>query len=135
MNGAFAYHGVLRKNINTILRRFRVHLTGRTKLLNRAHHAAGLNTSELSLFNLNTAGRHLSVMTSSYTPAVQYHRNFVALFYIRGACHDLHRLCSHIYLADNQFIRVRMPLNRKNLPDHDFFQIRIHLLIAFYLRA
>ena len=130
-----AYHSILRENVNSIFRCLRIHLTGRAKLLNRAHHAAGLNAPELSLFNLNSARRHLSIMSASHTPAVQYHRNLIALLHIRGSCHDLHRLCSHIYLADDQFVRVRMPLNRKNLANHDFFQICVHLLIALYLRA
>ncbi len=132
---ALAYHSILRENVNSIFRRLRVHLTGRAKLFNRAHHTAGLDASKFSLFNPDTAGRHLSVMAAGHTSAVQHHRNLVALFHIRRSRHDLHRLCSHIYLADDQFVRVRMPLNRKNLANHDFFQICVHLLIALYLRA
>jgi len=71
-------------------------------------------------------------MISGYSSAVQYDRNLIALFDIWCAGHDLDRLASDVYLADNQFVCVRVALNFFNLTDYDLFQITVSCLISLH---
>ena len=76
-----------------------------------------------------------SIMSASYTSTVKNNRNFISFFYIRSACYDLHTLSSDVYLADDQFICIRMFLDLVDLADHDLVKICIQLCKAFYLCA
>ena len=130
--GALSYHCILRKNVNTILRSFRIHLSGRTQLLNGTHHTVRIHAAELSTFNGNTSGRFLSVMSACHTAAVQNNRNLVALMHIGGTGNDLNRFFSDIYLADDQFICIRMTLNGKDLSDNDLIQVCVQFFKSFH---
>ena len=72
-------------------------------------------------------------MISGHSAAIQHYRHLISLFYIGSAGDNLNRLCSHIYLADNQLVRVRMFLNLFNLSNDNLIQIRVQLLKAFHL--
>ena len=72
-------------------------------------------------------------MSARNTSAIQNNRYLVSFFYVWSTGNDLYRLCSYIYLADDQFICVRMFLNFLNLSDYDLVQISIQLCKTFYL--
>ena len=134
-NSALTYNCVLRENIDAVFRCFRVHLSCASELLDRAHHTTGLNAAEFTFFDLDSTRSHFSVVAACNTSAVKNNRNFVSLFYIRSTCYDLYALCSDIYLADDQFICIRMFLNLVDLADHDLVKICIQLCKALYLCA
>ena len=133
MDGAFPYYRVFRENINSIFRSFRIKLSGGTQLFNRAHHSVGFYSSELTGFDRNTSGSLLSIVASCNSSSLQNYRNLVSFFYIWSPCNDLDRLCSDIYLADDQFICIRMFFNFFDLSDNDLIQVRVQLFIAFHL--
>ena len=124
---------IFRKNVNAVLRCFRIELSGGTELLDRAHHAVRLHAAQLALFDLDAALSHLSVMIACDPSAVQYDRNLVAFFYIRSTGHDLNRLSAYIYLADDQMIGIRVLLDLLDLSDHNFVQIAVCRLISLHL--
>ena len=63
-------HCILRENVDAIFRRFRVKFSGRAKLLDRTHHAIGLNAAQLTLFDLDAAFGHFSVMIARDPSAI-----------------------------------------------------------------
>ena len=131
---ALSHDRILRENIDAVLRRFRVHLTAGSQLFDGAHHACTLHSAEFALFDLNAALDLLArLMSAGHASSVQNDRDFVPLFHVRGAGHDLDRLCPDIHLADDQLVRVRMLLYLIDLSDHDLVQIRIQLLISLNL--
>ena len=56
---------VLRENVNTILRLFRIHLLCRTKFFDRTHHSVTWNSTEFSFLDLNSTGNSLSRLMSA----------------------------------------------------------------------
>ena len=131
----FAYHCVFRENIDPVFRRFRIHLAAGTQLLNGTHHAAGLHSSEFSFFDHDPAWSFLAVMASGNTSSVQHHRNLIPFLHIGSARHDLDGLLSHIDLADNQFVSVRVGSDGQDLTDHDLVKVCIQFFIGLHLRA
>ena len=135
LNRALTNYCILRENIDAVLRCLRVHLSCTSKLLNRAHHTTGLNSTEFTFFDLDSTRSHFSIMTACNTSTVKNNRNFVSLFYIWSTCYDLYALRSDVYLADDQLICIRMFLDLVDLADHDLVKICIQLCKAFYLCA
>ena len=133
VDGAFPYYCVFRENINSVFRSFRIKLSGGTQLFNGAHHSVGVYPSELACLNRNAPGSLLSVVASCNSSSFQNYRNLISFFYIWRSCNDLDRLCSDIYLADDQFICIRVFFNFLDLSDNDLIQVSIQFLIAFHL--
>ena len=135
-NGVCSYFSSLRENVDTVLRCFRIHISGGTQLLNRAHHTVGFDSAKFTFLNTDAARCHLAVMTACHTSTVQNNRNLVSFFDIRSTSNDLDWcFLSNIYLTDDQLICIRMFLNLLNLSDHDFLQIGIHFCKSFHLGA
>ena len=61
--------GVLREDINTVFRRFRIHFVCGTQLFDRADHAVGLHSAELTGLDLYTAGCLAAVMAAGNASA------------------------------------------------------------------
>ena len=135
LNSALTHNCVLRKNIDSVFRCFRIHFSGASKFLDRAHHTKGLNATEFAFFDLDPSGSHFSIMAACNTSAIKNNRNLISFFYIWSACYDLHTLSSDIYLADDQLICIRMFLDLIDLADHDLIEIGIQLCKALYLCA
>ena len=133
LDGITAHLSVLREDIDTVFRSFRVHFPAGTQLLDGTHHAVGFDTTQLTFFDLNTAGCHLSIVPAGYPSAVQNHRDLVSLMHIRRSGYDLYCLRANVHLADDQFIRVRMTFYLFNLANDDLFQILIRSHKALYL--
>ena len=75
-------------------------------------------------------------MSSCHAASIQYDRHLIPLFYIWSSGYNLNILLfSHIYLADDQFVRIWMGFNFFNLSDDDSLQVCIHPLKSFYLGA
>ena len=70
-NSIRSYRGILRQNINSQLRSIRIHLTGRTQLLNGTHHTVGFDSPQLALFNPDPILRQrTAVVTAGHLAAV-----------------------------------------------------------------
>ena len=134
LDRALAHNCVFREDIDSVLRRFRIHLSRGAELFDRAHHTITLHAAEFSLLDFNSAGHFLSgLMSACNTSAVQHHRHFVSFFHIRSPCNDLDRLCPDVHLTDDQLVCIRMLLYFIDLSDHDLVKIRIQLFISLYL--
>ena len=69
--GAASHFHVLLENINSILRRLRIHIRIGAQLFDGAHHAGAWNAAEFSLLNLDSACHALSrLMASRHAAAV-----------------------------------------------------------------
>ena len=129
---ALSYHCILRKNVNAVLRSFRIHISAGTQFLDGAHHTVGLDAAEFSFFDGDAARSLLSVMASCHTAAVQHNRNLVAHMNVGSAGNDLNRLLADIYLADDELIRIRMTLDGKDLSDDDLVQVCVQFFKSFH---
>ncbi len=131
-NGIFPdRHGII-KNIDTVFRRFRIKVPVRAQLLYGTHHPLGRHSAKFPCLDRDTVLRQrAAVMAACHLAAVQYHRHLIARLHIRRAGHDLNRLLPDIHLADNQFIRVGMRRDLRDLTNHDLLQIFIRSLISF----
>ena len=132
LNSALTHNCVLRKNIDSVFRCFRIHFSCASQLFDGTHHTIGIDSAKFSFFDFNSTRCFLSVMSTGNTSAVKNNRNLISLFYIRSACNNLYSLCSDIHLADDQFICIRMFLNFFNLTDHDLIQICVQFFKAFH---
>ena len=129
---ALTYDCIFREDVDAVFRSFRVHFSCASKLLDRAHHTAGFYASEFAFFDLDAARSHFAIMTARNTSAVQNDRYFVSFFDIRSTCYDLNGLCSDVYLADDEFVCVRVSFYFVNLSDHDLVEICIQFFEAFH---
>ena len=59
-----SHRNVRMKNIDSKLRRLRIHIAAGTKFFDRTHHAVGFYAPELSLFDLNSTRRQISVVSA-----------------------------------------------------------------------
>ena len=117
--------GVFRENIDSVFRSFRIHFSCGAKFFDGTHHTVGIHTTQFSGFDLDSARSFLTVVSTCNSSSRKNNRNFVSFFYIWSAGNDLCYFIAYIYLADDQFICIRMFLNLFNLSDHDVFQIGI----------
>ncbi len=116
---------IFRENIDSVFRSFRIHFSCGAKFFDGTHHTVGIHTTQFSGFDLDSARSFLTVVSTCNSSSRKNNRNFVSFFYIWSAGNDLCYFIAYIYLADDQFICVRMFLNLFNLSDHDVFQIGI----------
>ena len=133
LDRTFTYNRIFRENVDSVFRCFRIHFSCASEFFDGAHHTAGFDSTKFSLFDLNSTRSFLSVMSACYASAVKNNRNLISFFYVWGTGNDLYRFCSDIYLADDQFICIRMFLDLINLSDHDFVKICIQFFKAFHL--
>jgi len=131
-------HGAegLGEDIDAVLRSLGIGVAVASQLLDSAHHACGRNAAEFAGLDLDPVLREgTAVMSAGHTAAVQDHGDQRALKDIGGTCDDLHSLFSHIHLADDQFVRIRVLLDGQDPAYHDFFQIFVQTLDAVHLGA
>ena len=129
--------GILREDVDAILRSQRVHITAAAKLLDGAHHAVALYAAKLALLNLDAILRQRgAVMSASNATAIQNNGNLVARLDVVRTGYDLdHASASDPYLADHQLLSVGMLLDGNNLTDYDLLQVLVQAFIAFYFGA
>ena len=117
--------GVFRENIDSVFRSFRIHFSCGAKFFDGTHHTVGIHTTQFSGFDLDSARSFLTVVSTCNSSSRKNNRNFVSFFYIWSAGNDLCYFIAYIYLADDQFICIRMFFDLFDLSDHDIFQIGI----------
>ena len=131
-NCAFSYNCIFRENVDAVFRCFRIHFSCTSQFFDGAHHTTGFHTAEFAFFDFDAAWGLLSVMSAGYTSAIQNYRNFIPFFYIRSTGNDLHSFAAYIYLADDQFVCIRVFFYFFNLTDNNIFKVSIQFFKAFY---
>ena len=116
------------ENVNTFLRCFRIEIPAGTQFLDGAHHTVTFHTAKFAFFNGNAIFRQrTAVMASGYPSTYADNRNQIAFMDIRRTGNNLNIFfLTHIDLADDQFICIRVFFNLFNLTDNNLVQILVH---------
>ena len=134
LDSVLAYRRIRGQYIQPVIGRVRIEELAGAQLLYGAHHALALHAAELALMYPDAVlGERPAVMTSGYSASVQHDTDLVAFFHIGGSGDDLDSLLTHIYLTDDELVRIGVLFDTEDLTRHYLREVLVQTPVLLYL--